>query len=85
MPYRIPPPYLEIHQTRTHPPTDYEDRLGDALEGAFGEKAWELPALVERLNALGVPDPASVPWTVESLPREMATIAADVAQQEGTS
>lgn len=85
MPYRVPPPYLKVHQTRTHPPTKYEDRLGDALEEAFAAKAWELPALIERLNALGVPDPQGARWTEESFPRVMATVAVEVAQQEGTS
>lgn len=85
MPYRVPPPYREVHQTRTHPPTEYENRLGDALEEAFSEKAWELPQLVERLNALGVSDPQGAPWTEESFPRVMASIAAEAAYQEGTS
>ena len=85
MPYRVPPRYLEVHQSRRHPPTEYENRLGDALEEAFEHKAWELPQLVERLNALGVNDPHGAPWTEESFPRVMAEIAVEAAYQEGTS
>jgi hypothetical protein len=82
VPYRIPPPYREIHQARRRVPSAYEDQLADALEVAFGEKAWELPRLVERLNSLGSTDPNGVPWTAESFRHEISVIAASAAHQE---
>lgn len=85
MPYHIPPPYREIHQGRRRMPSAYEDQLADALEVAFGEKAWELPRLVERLNSLGSTDPKGDPWTAESFQREISVIAVNAAQQEASA
>lgn len=63
---RLPPPYMRPDQARRRAPTDYENRLGDALEAAFATGAWELDALVARLNADGMRTPDGKPWTVES-------------------
>ena len=48
---RIPKPYAEWRQSASRAPTDYENQLGDAIEAAFADGAWELQALIARLNA----------------------------------
>ena len=64
---RLPRPYLEPRQAQRRPPTDYENRLGDALEAAFSEGVTELPALVARLNAAGMRTPHGDLWTEHNL------------------
>ena len=64
---RLPPPYLEPRQAQRRPPTDYENLLGDALEAAFAAGAWELEALVARLNADGIRTPEGRAWTAPEL------------------
>lgn len=58
-------------QTRPAPPTEYENRLGDALEACFEEGIEALGPLVERLNEMGVYAPDGSPWTETSFEREM--------------
>ena len=60
---RLPPPYVNPRQAQRRAPTDYENRLGDALEAAFAAGAWELEALVARLNADGIRTPDGREWT----------------------
>jgi hypothetical protein len=61
---RLPPPYMEPRQAQRREPTDYENKLGDAIEAAFAGGAWEPAALVERLNASGIRTPDGSKWTV---------------------
>ena len=61
---RLPAPYVEPRQAQRRPPSDYENLLGDALEAAFAAGAWELEALVARLNADGMRAPDGREWTV---------------------
>ena len=63
---RLPAPYLQPHQARRRAPTDYENMLGDAIEAAFAAGAWELDALVARLNADGIRTPDGREWTVDN-------------------
>ena len=49
-PERMPKPYTGWRQSASRAPTDYEYQLGDAIEAAFTDGAWELPALVARLG-----------------------------------
>lgn len=63
-----------VWQTRWAPPTEYENRLGDALEVCFGEGIEELDGLVARLNEMGVLAPDGSPWTSASFEREMARL-----------
>ena len=63
-----------VWQTRPASPSEYENRLGDALVQCFGEGIEELNALVARLNALGVLAPDGGPWTAVSFEREMARL-----------
>jgi hypothetical protein len=60
---RLPEPYLEPLQTQRHAPTDYENRLADALEAAFAAGVRELDELLARLNANGMRTPEGSEWT----------------------
>ena len=74
-PERLGPPRLEPHQARKRPPTDFENLLGDAIEAAFAAGAWELPALVARLNADGIRAADGREWTEASFKAAMAELA----------
>ncbi|HEV7370750.1 recombinase-like helix-turn-helix domain-containing protein [Arenibaculum sp.] len=54
---------LEPRQAATRLPSDWENDLADVVEAAFAAGAWELDALVERLNASRVRPPGSPAWT----------------------
>jgi hypothetical protein len=58
-------------QTRAAPPTEHENRLGDALERIFAADIESLPELVAQLNAEGSRDPAGQPWTEGSFQEHM--------------
>lgn len=64
-------PELLRWQTRSRVPSEYEDRLADALTAIFADEVYELPEIVEALNAAGMADPDGAPWTVESFPLAM--------------
>ena len=74
-PTRLGPPRLEPHQARRRPQTDFENLLGDAIEAAFAAGAWELDALVARLNADGIRMPDGRQWTEDSFKALMAELA----------
>ena len=63
-----------VWQTRSAPPTDFENRLGDALVACFEEGIDELGPLVARLNEMGVHAPDGTPWTVDAFEREMESL-----------
>jgi hypothetical protein len=63
-----------VWQTRAAPPSEYENRLGDALVECFAAGIEDLSALVARLNELGVQAPDGTPWTAASFEREMARL-----------
>jgi hypothetical protein len=65
-----------VWQTRSAPPTEYENRLGDALETVFESGAVELPDVIAALNGLGVRAPDGKPWTPESFQVEMKRLGA---------
>ncbi|MSQ51760.1 MAG: hypothetical protein EXR28_07715 [Betaproteobacteria bacterium] len=69
----MPKPYSEWRQSASRAPTDYENQLGDAIEAAFSDGAWELPALISRLNADCIRTPEGAAWTED---RFRAVIAA---------
>jgi len=58
-------------QTRAAPPTEFESRLGDALEQVFGRGIEALREVVEQLNAQGSRDAAGRPWTEASFQETM--------------
>ncbi len=68
--------YNETHQSRTAPPTAYENLLGDAIERAFAQGIHELDALLAYLNQSGPSAPNGQPWTARSYQQEMARLGA---------
>jgi hypothetical protein len=63
-------------QHRAEPPSEFENRLGDALEAIFASGIEELPRLVEELNKRGLRDRAGKAWTEESFQAEMQRLGA---------
>jgi hypothetical protein len=57
-------------QHRAEPPSEFENRLGDALVQIFAKGVESLPDVVQELNRL-VPDRSGKPWTEESFQAEM--------------
>ena len=68
--------YCNPVQARRREPTDYENRLGDALEAAFADGVHDLPALVARLNADGIATPDGAAWTEVGFERAMKELGA---------
>lgn len=71
MPRPLPEPYNARRQTQFADPTEWEDRLADAIEAAFTAGAWDLPALVDAVREQGVTDPDGLPWTIETFRTEL--------------
>lgn len=71
-----PPFYNATHQTRSAPPSAWEDRLGDAIEAAFAQGIHDLAGLVAELNRVGVADPEGQAWTTQRYAEEMARLGA---------
>jgi hypothetical protein len=63
--------YRQCWQAGTGAPSEYETRLGDALEAAFAAGDHELPALVAALNRARVFAPDGAPWTAERFEAEL--------------
>jgi hypothetical protein len=63
-----------VWQTRPAPPSEYENRLGDALVECFAAGIEAIEPLVARLNEMGVMAPGGAPWSVASFEREMARL-----------
>ncbi len=61
-------------QTRTHPPTSYENALADELESIYGRGVHDLPGVVAALNDGGVRPPTGDDWTEESFTAELARL-----------
>jgi hypothetical protein len=70
------PLYLEPVQARTAAPTDYENKLGDALEAAFADGIQDLGPLVARLNEAGARAPDGKAWTEQSFQTEIKRLGA---------
>lgn len=70
------PRYVEVHQTRTHPPTAYERKLAGALLEIYGRGSHELAEVVQGLNASSVFPPDGGPWTEASFTAEIARLGA---------
>ena len=68
--------YCNPVQARRHAPTDYENRLADALEAAVADGIHALPALVARLNADGIEMPDGGTWTEAGFERVMQELGA---------
>jgi hypothetical protein len=65
-----------VWQTRSEPPTEYENQLGDAMENVFDSGAEELPEIVAKLNELGSRTPDRKLWTEENFQVEMKRLGA---------
>jgi hypothetical protein len=65
-----------IHQTRSTPPTEYENRLGEALTEIFDADIDQLPDVIAQLNKMGVQAPYGVAWTEDSFQAEMKRLGA---------
>lgn len=72
---RIPAPYLAPQQAQRRPPTDYENRLGNALEAAFGAGAADPASVAAHFNARGFRTAGGEPWTAEALRAALAELA----------
>ena len=66
--------YLEPSQTTDRPPTDFENALGDAIEGAYGAGTHDLAGLVAHLNQHGPPSPDGATWTEDIFTSLMAEL-----------
>jgi hypothetical protein len=62
-----------VWQTRTGEPTEYENRLGDALEQVFAAGAEDLAAVIRGLNDLRCLGPHGSPWTEETFKAWMSS------------
>ena len=72
----VPELYCNPVQAQRRAPTEYENRLGDALEAAFADGVHELPVLVARLNEAGVKAPDGADWTEAGFERAMKELGA---------
>lgn len=66
--------YNETFQTRAAPPSDYENKLGDALEEAFKRKIHDLDGIIKVIEEQAVPNPQGASWSVASLTAELARL-----------
>ena len=67
---------LTIRQTRAAPPSEFENRLGDALERVFAQGIESLPEVVARLNADGSRDAEGRPWSEASFQETLRRLGA---------
>jgi hypothetical protein len=63
-------------QHRAEPPTQFENRLGDALEQVFAKGIEPLSEVVAELNKSASRDRAGNPWTEETFRAEMKRLSA---------
>ncbi len=69
--------YLDPHQARKRPNTQFEELLGDSIERAYGNGVTQLPELLAHLNLAGPPCPlTSGEWTEDSSKTLMARLGA---------
>ena len=68
--------YNETHQSRSKPPSSYENLLGDSIERAFASGIHDLSELVNYLNTSGPATPSGDIWTTDNYQKEIARLAA---------
>lgn len=69
--------YLNPHQARRRPPTQFEDLLGDSIERAYAAGTHDLAGLVAHLNRTGPGCPHNNGiWTEQNYQEEIARLAA---------
>lgn len=64
-----------VWQSRTAPPTDYEDALGDALENVMGDGTHDLAGIVKGLAEHGVRARNGSEFTEETFKEELKRLA----------
>ena len=70
------PFYNATHQSRSAPPSAWEDQLGDAIEAAYAKGIHALPELVVEINRHGLTNPDGQAWTPSRFEAEMARLGA---------
>jgi hypothetical protein len=65
-----------VHQTRSSSPTEYENRMGEALMEIFDDDISQLSDIVAKLNELGVKSPDGELWTEDNFELEMRRLGA---------
>ncbi len=76
---RIERPYTSenlTHQTRSTSPTEYENRLGEALMEVFESDIDQLSEIVNKLNEMGLKSSDGELWSEESFQLEMKRLGA---------
>lgn len=69
--------YINPHQARRRPSTQFEDLLGDSIERAYAAGIQDLPALVAFLNRTGPGCPHNEGvWTETLYEQEISRLAA---------
>ena len=63
-------------QSRSAPPSEYENHLADALERVLGEGIHDLPGVIAHLNQMRVYGPTGRAWSEESFCEEMKRLGA---------
>lgn len=69
-------PYLRQRQTRSGPPSAWQQELANAIEAVFTRGAKELDEVVAGLNASRVRPPMGGDWTVENFQAAMRELGA---------
>jgi hypothetical protein len=62
------------HQVIDAPPSDYEVKLGDALEAILSQGVHDIDGIVAGLNESGVAPPEGQQWTADLFKSEMARL-----------
>ena len=63
-------------QSRSAPPTEYENHLADAIERILGDGIHDLPGVVAHLNEMRVYAPTGRAWSEESFCAELSRLGA---------
>jgi hypothetical protein len=63
-------------QHRAEPPSEFENRLGDALEQIFARGIEQLADVLRELNGAGSRDREGRPWSEDSFLAEMRRLGA---------
>lgn len=66
---------LEPYQSRTRPPTSFEDAFADELEAIYGRGVHDLAGIVAALNETGVRPADGAEWTEDSFRAQLARFA----------
>lgn len=64
-----------VWQSRTAPPTDYENALGDALENVMADGTHDLAGIVKGLTARGIKAKDGRPFTEDTFKEELKRLA----------